>query len=118
MASSTLRELATVFLRLGATSFGGPAAHIAMMRQELVERRAWLSEEEFLDLLGASEPDPRAELDRARDPPRPRAAPAWRGLLVAGACFILPAALLIAALAWVYVRYGRLPEAGGAARTA
>jgi len=111
--SSTLLELATVFLRLGVTSFGGPAAHIAMMRQELVERRAWLAEDEFLDLLGASNliPGP-TSTELALHLGQRRAG--WPGLLVAGLCFILPAALITGVVAFVYLRYGLLPDASAA----
>jgi chromate transporter len=106
-----LRELALLFLRLGATAFGGPAAHIALMREEVVVRRQWLSEESFLDLLGATNliPGPNStELaihigwQRAR----------WAGLAVAGIAFIVPAMLLTGVLGWAYVRYGSLPSAG------
>jgi chromate transporter len=108
---AALRELALLFLRLGATAFGGPAAHIALMRDEVVVRRQWLSEERFLDLLGATNliPGPNStELaihigwQRAR----------WAGLVVAGTAFIVPAMVLTAALGWAYVRYGSLPSAG------
>jgi chromate transporter len=106
-----LRELALLFLRLGATAFGGPAAHIAMMEEEVVRRRGWLSREEFLDLLGATNliPGP-SSTELAIHIGYRRAG--WRGLLVAGACFILPAALIVGVIAWLYVRYARLPEAG------
>lgn len=98
--------LARVFLKLGAIGFGGPAAHVALMREEIVRRRGWLSEERFLDLLGAANliPGPNSTelaihvgLVRAR----------WRGLIVAGACFIAPAALLVLGLAVLYSSYGR-----------
>src|SRR3954470_18450008 len=99
---SPLRELAVLFLRLGFTAFGGPAAHIAMMEDEVVRRRAWLSRDEFLDLLGATNliPGPNStEMAIHIGYRRGR----WRGLLLAGACFILPAAFLVATLAWAYV---------------
>jgi len=105
-----LLELAAVFLRLGTTAFGGPAAHIAMLEEEVVRRRQWVSRQRFLDLLGATNliPGPNSTemaihigFDRA----------GWPGLLVAGACFIVPAALITLAVAWVYVRFGALPEA-------
>ncbi len=104
----SLRELAAFFLRLGTTAFGGPAAHVAMMEDELVRRRGWLSREKFLDLLGASNliPGPSSS-ELAIHIGYLRAG--WAGLLVAGSCFILPAALMVAALAWAYVRFGRLP---------
>jgi chromate transporter len=105
-----LRQLALLFLRLGATAFGGPAAHIALMEDEVVRRRAWLTREEFLDLLGATNliPGPNST-ELAIHVGHRRAG--WAGLLVAGACFIVPAALLTWALAVLYVRYGRLPAA-------
>lgn len=108
-AKTSLGELALLFLKLGATAFGGPAAHIAMMREEVVHRRKWLTDERFLDLLGATNliPGPNSTemaihvgWDRRR----------WAGLVVAGVCFIVPAMLITGALAWAYVRYGKLPE--------
>ena len=106
---TSLGELALLFVRLGATSFGGPAAHIAMMEDEVVHRRRWLSREEFLDLVGATNliPGPNST-ELAIHIGRERAG--WRGLLVAGSCFILPAMLMVLALAWAYVRVGALPE--------
>lgn len=111
-ASSALRDLARVFLNLGATAFGGPAAHIAMMEEEVVRRRAWLTRDEFLDYVGATNliPGPNST-ELAIHIGRSRAGAA--GLLVAGACFILPAALLVGAAAWTYVQYGTLPGIGG-----
>jgi chromate transporter len=104
-----LRELATVFLKLGATAFGGPAAHIALMRDEIVRRRRWLSEQQFLDLIGATNliPGPNST-EMAIHVGHARAG--WRGLLVAGLCFILPATLIVWALAGAYVRFGTVPE--------
>ena len=108
----TLGEVALLFLKLGTIAFGGPAAHIAMMEDEVVRRRGWLTREAFLDLLGAASliPGPSStELaiyighDQA----------GWPGLLAGGVCFILPAALLVAALAWAYVRFGALPAVVG-----
>jgi chromate transporter len=107
-----VRELALAFLRLGTTAFGGPAAHIAMMEDEFVRRRAWLTREQFLDLVGAASLIPGPSSTEVAIYVGYRRA-GWRGLLVAGACFILPAALLVTAIAWAYVRYGRLPAAGG-----
>lgn len=108
----SLGELALFFLRLGTTAFGGPAAHIAMMEDELVRRRKWLSREKFLDLLGASNLIP--------GPSSSELAIhigfllcGWRGLLVAGFCFILPAAVMVGVLAWAYVRFGKLPTVAG-----
>nr|WP_244981743.1 chromate efflux transporter [Corallococcus exercitus] len=93
------------------TSFGGPAAHIAMMEDELVRRRQWLPREEFLDLLGATHliPGPNST-ELAIHLGHRRAG--WPGLLVAGVCFIVPAMLLTLAAAWAYVRFGTLPQAG------
>ncbi|TDD23237.1 chromate efflux transporter [Nonomuraea diastatica] len=107
-----VREVALLFLKLGTIAFGGPAAHTAMMRDELVRRRGWVSDERFADLMGATNliPGPNStELaihlgyDRAR----------MRGLVAAGVCFILPAALMVTALAWAYVTYGSTPAAEG-----
>src|SRR5918992_217809 len=96
---NSVKELAALFLRLGTTAFGGPAAHIAMMQDEVVRRRRWLSDEEFLDLLGATNliPGPNST-ELAIHIGRRRAG--FAGLVVAGASFILPAfgiVLLIAA---------------------
>jgi len=106
------RDLATFFLRLGLTAFGGPAAHIAMMEQEAVSKRGWLSHEEFLDLLGATSliPGP-SSTQMAMSIGYRRAG--WVGLLLGGVCFIVPACILTLGIAWVYVRYGRLPQAQG-----
>ena len=104
-----MRELALLFLRLGATAFGGPAAHIAMMRDEVVRRRKWLREEEFLDLLGATNliPGPNStEMAIHVGWARRR----WSGLLVAGVSFILPAMLITGVLGWAYVKFRALPE--------
>ena len=103
-----MKELAFIFLKLGFTAFGGPAAHIAMMEQEFVRRRQWLSQQEFLDLLGASSliPGPSSS-ELAIFIGQKRAG--WRGLLLAGLCFILPAALIVGAIAWAYVKYNSLP---------
>jgi chromate transporter len=107
---TSLRELAFLFLRLGSTAFGGPAAHIAMMQDEVVRRRKWLSEERFLDLLGATNliPGPNStEMAIHIGWQRRR----WSGLVVAGTTFILPAMMITGALAWAYVKFGTLPEA-------
>jgi len=108
----TLRELALFFLRLGTTAFGGPAAHIAMMEDELVRRRRWLSREKFLDLLGASNLIPGPSSSELAIYIGYLCA-GWRGLLIAGSCFILPAALMVAALRWLYVHFGKLPAIAG-----
>src|ERR1700676_1251349 len=103
-----LSELAFFFLRLGVTAFGGPAAHIAMMEDELVRRRKWLSREKFLDLLGASSliPGPSSS-ELAIHIGYLRAG--WAGLLLGGVCFIFPAAILVGIIAWAYVRFGHMP---------
>jgi chromate transporter len=109
---SPLSEIALLFLKLGTTAFGGPAAHIAMMDEEVVRRRRWLSEQEFLDYLSATNfiPGPNST-EMAIHIGHRRAG--WPGLIVAGACFIFPAAILVAILAWAYVRWGSLPQAEG-----
>lgn len=104
-----LTELATVFLRLGTIAFGGPAAHIAMMDNEVVNRRQWMSREKLLDLLGITNliPGPNST-ELAIHIGYERAG--WRGLLVAGSCFILPAMLIVWALAAIYARYQTVPQ--------
>lgn len=103
-----LGELTRLFLKLGFTSFGGPAVHIAMMQDEVVKRRRWMDDQQFLDLVGATNliPGPNSTemaihigFARAR----------WRGLFVAGLCFILPATAIVLGLAILYVRYGSTP---------
>ena len=108
-----LSELVVLFLRLGVTAFGGPAVHIALMENEVVRRRRWLSSQRFLDLLGAANllPGP-SSTELAIFIGYERGG--WRGLLLAGTCFILPAALIVSFLAWAYVRFGSLPQTGGA----
>jgi chromate transporter len=103
-----LRELAAVFLKLGVIGFGGPAAHIALMRGELVDRRRWLSGEQFLDLISAANliPGPNSS-EVAIHVGRLRAG--TPGLIVAGTAFILPAFCIVAAIGWAYQRVGRLP---------
>ncbi len=109
MRVQPLGELSGFFLKLGFIAFGGPAAHIALMEAEVVRRRGWLSREQFLDLLGAANliPGP-SSTEMAIYIGLVRAG--WRGLIVAGTCFILPAALIVLALAMAYVRYGALPQ--------
>ena len=104
-------ELAILFLKLGVTAFGGPAAHIAMMHTEMVKRRKWLDDGEFLDLLGATNliPGPNST-EMAIHIGYLRAG--WPGLIIAGTCFILPAMLIVIALAWIYVQVGSTPAAG------
>jgi chromate transporter len=109
---ASLREIALVFLKLGTIAFGGPAAHLAMMEEEFVRRRRWITHAEFLDRLATANliPGPSStevaifvgQLKRG-----------WRGLIVAGCCFIIPAALIVSAIAWAYVRFGSLPKAEG-----
>jgi chromate transporter len=109
-APEPLREVALLFLRLGLTAFGGPAAHIAMMREEVVRRRRWISDEQFVDLLGVANmvPGP-TSTELAIYLGYVRAG--WAGLLVAGICFIVPAMALVMGLAWAYRIYGALPQA-------
>lgn len=109
--TTPLRELTALFLRLGVTAFGGPAAHIAMMRDEVVDRRRWLSDKEFLDLVAATNliPGPNStELAIHLGYRRGGLA----GLALAGVCFILPAALIVGCIAWAYARYGTTPQVG------
>jgi chromate transporter len=103
-------ELAKVFLTLGTIAFGGPAAHIAMMEDEVVRRRAWLTRDAFLDYVGATNliPGPNStelaiHIGYVRG--------GWKGLVVAGTCFVLPATLIVGVIAWAYVRFGALPQA-------
>ncbi len=99
-------------LKLGTIAFGGPAVHVAMLREETVRRRRWLEDAEFLDLFGAVSvlPGP-SSTQLAIVLSRRRAG--WAGLLVGGACFILPAMAIVLAMAWAYVRYGSTPTGGG-----
>jgi len=107
-----LIELAQLFLKLGTIGFGGPAAHIAMMEDEVVRRRRWLTREQFLDYLGATNliPGPNSTEMAIHIGYGRRG---WPGLLVAGVCFILPAALIVVVIAWAYVRFGTVPAATG-----
>ena len=104
-------EVFALFLRLGFTAFGGPAAHISIMHDEVVERRKWLSHQEFLDLLGATNliPGPNST-EMAIHIGYRRAG--WKGLVLGGLGFILPAMLIVLVLAWLYQRFGTLPQAG------
>jgi len=109
---ASLGEIALVFLKLGAIAFGGPPAHLAMMEEEFVRRRQWITRAEFLDRLATANliPGPSStevaifvgQLKRG-----------WRGLIVAGCCFIIPAAVIVSVIAWAYVRFGSLPKAEG-----
>jgi chromate transporter len=105
-------EVAAVFLRLGITAFGGPAAHIAIMENEFVRRRRWLTHERFLDLLGAANLIPGPSSTELAIYIGHEQAGVW-GLLLAGTCFILPAALMVGIIAWAYVRFGTLPALAG-----
>jgi chromate transporter len=102
-------------LKLGSTAFGGPAVHIALMQREVVERRRWLTREEFLDYLGLTNliPGPNSTELAIHIGFVQRGS---IGLIVAGLCFILPAALLTTAIGWAYVQYGALPEVRGLVR--
>jgi chromate transporter len=110
--SGTLAEIAREFLRLGFVAYGGAAAHVAMMEERFVRRKEWLSRERFLDLFGAASmlPGPSSTelviyLGEVRG--------GFAGMLVAGACFILPSAFLVVALAWAYLKYGAVPQVAG-----
>jgi chromate transporter len=110
-ANPHLREVALLFLKLGFTAFGGPAAHIGIMHDEVVRRRKWLSDEQFLDLLGATNliPGPNST-EMAIHLGYLRAG--WQGLLAGGLGFALPATGIVLVLAWIYGRFGALPQAG------
>lgn len=109
---ASLGEIALVFLKLGTIAFGGPAAHLAIMEEEFVRRRRWITQAEFLDRLATANliPGPSStevaifvgQLKRG-----------WRGLIVAGCCFIIPAAVMVSLIAWAYVRFGSLPKVEG-----
>lgn len=104
-----LKEVAALFLKLGIIGFGGPAAHISMMREEVVVKKKWLEEQHFLDLIGATNliPGPNST-EMAIHIGHERAG--WKGLIVAGLCFIVPAVMLTGIFAWLYKDYGQLPE--------
>lgn len=104
-----LKEVFSVFFRLGFTAFGGPAAHIAMMRQEVVARRKWMDDKAFINLVGATNliPGPNST-ELAIHLGKERAG--WKGLLTAGFFFIMPALLITGVIAWLYKSYGALPE--------
>jgi chromate transporter len=110
-AGDRLREAVSLFLKLGCTAFGGPAAHVAMMRQEVVERRRWVSDQRFLDLFAAANliPGP-SSTELAIFLGYVRAG--WPALIAAGVLFITPAMLLVLAFAWIYVHFGHLPAVG------
>jgi chromate transporter len=108
----SMSELAFVFLKLGTISLGGPAAHIAMMESEFVRKRRWITEADFLDRLAAANliPGP-SSTELAIFVGHSKRG--WAGLLVAGCCFIIPAAVMVAMIAAVYVRFGSLPQVAG-----
>ena len=109
---ASLGDIAIVFLKLGTIAFGGPAAHLAMMEEEFVRRRQWITHADFLDRLATANliPGPSStevaifvgQLKRG-----------WRGLIIAGCCFIIPAATIAAVIAWAYMRFGSLPKVEG-----
>ncbi|RPD48246.1 chromate efflux transporter [Paracnuella aquatica] len=107
--STSLAELARLFLKLGVLGFGGPAVHIAMMQEEVVKKRAWMSDQRFLDLVGATNliPGPNST-EMTMHIGHERAG--WKGLVVAGCCFIIPAVVITAVFAWLYQQYGQLPQ--------
>jgi chromate transporter len=104
-----LKEVAGVFFKLGSIAFGGPAAHIAMMEDEVVKKRKWMTHEHFLDLIGATNliPGPNST-EMTMHCGYERAG--WKGLIAAGAAFILPAVTITALFAWLYQQYGHLPD--------
>src|SRR5216684_1910055 len=108
----SLSDLALVFLKLGTIAFGGPAAHIAMMEEEFVRKRRWITQAEFLDRLAAANliPGPSSTEVAIFIGQSTRG---WAGLLVAGSCFIIPAAVLVSLIAAAYVRFGALPRVAG-----
>lgn len=107
--NNRLWEVAKLFFKLGCIGFGGPAVHIAMMEKEVVQKRKWMTQEHFLDLIGATNliPGPNST-EMTMHCGHERAG--WKGLIVAGFCFILPAVVITAAFAWAYSKYGNLPE--------
>jgi chromate transporter len=109
---SSLNELFRVFLRLGLSAFGGPAAHLVLMEREAVERRSWMSRAQFLDLVGVCNLLPGPGSTQVAMALGYRCA-GWPGLILAGVCFILPASLTTLALAWGYVHFGALPQTQG-----
>lgn len=104
-----LKEIALLFLKLGSIAFGGPAAHIAMMEDEVVTKRKWMTKEHFLDLVGATNliPGPNST-EMTMHCGHERAG--WKGLFIAGICFIFPAVVITSFLAWLYQQYGQLPS--------
>lgn len=109
LGNKHLKDIARLFLRLGVTAFGGPAVHIAMMRDEVVQKLQWMSEQHFLDLIGATNliPGPNST-EMAIHIGYEKGG--WKGLLIAGSCFIIPAVIITAFFAWIYKQYGGLPQ--------
>lgn len=107
--SKEVKEVAQLFFKLGSTAFGGPAAHVAMMEEEVVQKRKWISHQHFLNLMGATNliPGPNST-EMTMHCGHERAG--WKGLVVAGVCFVLPAVLITMLFAWLYQAYGQLPE--------
>jgi chromate transporter len=107
--NSTLFQLAKLFLKLGFIGFGGPAVHIALMEKEVVKKRKWLTDQHFLDLVGATNiiPGPNST-EMAMHIGYEKAG--WKGLIVAGLCFIVPAVIITGTFAWLYQKYGQLPN--------
>src|SRR6195256_6793362 len=101
---TSLRELAGLFTKLGLTAFGGPAAHIAMMQKEVVDKRKWMDHQHFLDLIGATNliPGPNST-EMAIHIGHERGG--WKGLILAGICFIMPAVFITGCFAWLYKTY-------------
>jgi chromate transporter len=108
MNENRVKELAKLFLKLGIIGFGGPAVHIAMMQEEVVVKKKWITEQHFLDLIGATNliPGPNST-EMAIHIGNERAG--WKGLIVAGFCFIFPAVLITGCFGWLYKKYGQLP---------
>ena len=109
--NGSLGEVARLFFKLGLIAFGGPAAHTAMMREEVVRRRKWTTDDEFMDLVGATAVIPGPNSTELAIHLSNRQA-GWPGLLIGGALFIIPAALSVLAIAWAYERWGTTPELG------
>ena len=107
-----LFEVAGLFLRLGATAFGGPVAHIALMEQEVVIQRGWISRDEFLEMLDIVNPIPGPNPAEMAVLIGYRRA-GWPGLLLGGLCFILPAVFIVSVIGWAYMKFGKLPPAEG-----
>jgi len=111
-SGNSLKELALLFFKLGIIAFGGPAAHIALMQEEFVHKKKWLSQDKFLDLIGATNliPGPNStelaiHIGLLRG--------GLLGLIIAGSCFIIPATIIVLVLAWIYVHFGKLPQVSG-----